>query len=63
MIEDNLNLKQRIKQCGLKCNYLAMRLGISKSYLSHYFANRKKLNENKVEELIAIIESYEHMNI
>ena len=63
MIDDNHNLKQRIKQCGLKCNYLANRLGISKSYLSHYFANRKKLDENKIKELIAIIESYEHMNI
>jgi transcriptional regulator with XRE-family HTH domain len=62
MINDNLSLKQRIKECGLKCNYLASKIGISKSYLSHYLANRKQLDESKVRELMSIIELYEQMN-
>lgn len=55
-------LKQRILYCGLKQKYLAQKIGVSKSMLSHVLTDRKQLSKEKMQRLIEIVEKHEQLN-
>jgi len=63
MENEKNKLKQRIKELGLTQNYICQKLGISKSMLSHYLADRRNLNPDTERKLLQLIEQYDRLDI
>lgn len=50
-----MDYKQAIKESGLKMNFIAGKLGIHYSYLSHFLAGRRNLPPEKIVKLKQIV--------
>lgn len=48
-------IRQRLKQCGLKQNFIAAKLGITPNYLSMCVTGLRKLSKEKAKQLEEIL--------